>query len=130
MMSFPGDNTVRKSPVDRRSHARFSASFEIEGASGPGGSTARMVASDLSLGGLYCSSAADFPEMTRLAVRLLLPADMDGRQASESLDLEAVVVRRKKLPSASGSQRVELALFFTSMSDAQRERIARFLAHA
>lgn len=121
---------MRKSPVDRRSHARFTASFELEGASEPGGSIARMVASDLSLGGLHCSSAADFPEMTRLAVRLLLPADGATRPVAEPLDLEAVVVRRKKLQSAAGSPRVELALFFTSMSDFQRERLAKFLAHA
>jgi hypothetical protein len=121
---------VRKSTVDRRSHARFSASFEIEGASEEGGSIARMVASDLSLGGLYCSSTADFPEMTRLAVRLLLPSTPSGRPASDPLDVEAVVVRRKKLPSSAGSSRVELALFFTSMSDLQRERLAKYLAHS
>jgi PilZ domain-containing protein len=130
MVHFPGEDDVRKSPVDRRSHARFTASFEVEGATQPGGSVARMVASDLSLGGIYCSSAADFPEMTRLAVRLLLPSDGASRSAAEPLDLEAVVVRRKKLPSAAGTPRVELALFFTSMSDLQRERIAKFLAHA
>jgi hypothetical protein len=130
MVHFPGEDIVRKSPVDRRSHARFTASFEVEGASQPGGSVARMIASDLSLGGLYCSSTADFPEMTRLAVRLLLPSDGANRPAAESLELEAVVVRRKKLPSAAGAPRVELALFFTAMSDLQRERIAKFLAHA
>jgi hypothetical protein len=89
-----------------------------------------MVASDLSLGGLYCSSAADFPEMTRLAVRLLLPSNGARGADADPLDLEAVVVRRKKLPSSAGTPRVELALFFTSMSDLQRERIAKYLAHA
>jgi hypothetical protein len=79
-----------------------------------------MTASDLSLGGLYCSSSRDYPEMTRLAVRLRLD--------EEPLDVEAVVVRREPRESASGNGRYELALFFTSMSDDARETLARFLA--
>lgn len=87
---------------------------------------ARMVAQDLSLGGLYCSSPADFPEMTRLAVRLMIPEG--DSHAAQPLDLEAVVVRRQALPSTSGQNRFELALFFSSMSDVERERLARFIA--
>ena len=83
-----------------------------------------MVASDLSLGGLHCSSSQDYPEMTRLAVRLLLP--LGGRV--ETVDVEAVVVRRAELTSSSGGTRFELGLFFTSLRDEARERLARFLA--
>ena len=115
--------------VERRRHARFPRSFEIEGKDGSGGTVARMVASDLSLGGLYCSSSEDFAEMTRLAVRLLLPAIDDDKARPETLDAEAVVVRRRKIKSAAGNGRFELALFFTGISDADRERLARYLAH-
>jgi len=80
-----------------------------------------MTASDLSLGGLYCSSTRDYPEMTRLAVRLRLPSDAP-------IDVEAVVVRRERRASVSGEGRYELALFFTGMSDGARETLARFLA--
>lgn len=111
--------------AERRAHARFPRQFELEGAPGPDGTAARMVASDLSLGGLYCSSASDFAPMTRLAVRLFLP---DGSAKPAPLDVEAVVVRRKKLPSVSGGSRFELALFFTAMDDLARQRLARFLA--
>jgi hypothetical protein len=83
-----------------------------------------MVASDLSLGGLHCSSSRDYPEMTRLAVRLLLP---NGAR-TETIDVQAVVVRRAELASASGSDRFELGLFFTGMADETKERLARFLA--
>jgi len=83
-----------------------------------------MVASDLSLGGLHCSSSQDYPEMTRLAVRLMLP---DGKRV-EVFDVEAVVVRRAELASASGAERFELGLFFTGLSDEARARLARFLA--
>lgn len=112
------------SNLERRTHVRFPHRFEIEGPATGDGAAARMVASDLSLGGLYCSSSHDFPEMTRLAVRLQLP---DGASAAP-VDVEAVVVRRKPLPSTTGNGRFELALFFTAMSDGAKETLARFLA--
>ncbi|HEX4825955.1 MAG TPA: PilZ domain-containing protein [Candidatus Polarisedimenticolaceae bacterium] len=112
--------------AERRSHARFRHQFEIEGPRDGAGAAARMVASDLSLGGLQCSSSHDYPEMTRLAVRLQLPSGT----SAEPVDLEAVVVRRRELPAAAGGGRYELALFFTSMNDDARERLARFLARA
>lgn len=110
--------------VERRSHARFPHQFEIEGREDEKGTVARMVASDLSLGGLHCSSSQDYPEMTRLAVRLVLP----NGERHEPLDVEAVVVRRMELASSAGGQRFELGLFFTGLSDEARARIARFLA--
>jgi hypothetical protein len=117
---------VTPSTVERRSHARFPHQFEIEGPQGDGGTVARMVASDLSLGGLHCSSSHDYPEMTRLAVRLLLP---NGSRV-ETVDVEAVVVRRTELASTSGAKRFEIGLFFTGLSDEARARLARFLARS
>jgi len=115
---------VSPTTVERRSHARFPHQFEIEGPQDENGTVARMVASDLSLGGLHCSSSTDYPEMTRVAVRLILP---NGGRV-ETLDVEAVVVRRMELASSSGSKRFELGLFFTGLSDEARTRLARFLA--
>jgi hypothetical protein len=118
---------LAKPTIERRAHARFRKSVEIEGRSSHGDATAMMIASDLSLGGLYCTSTTRFPEMTRLSVRLNLPGEGNNNGA---LELEAVVVREQKLDSASGNSRYELALFFTGMSDPQRERLARFLARS
>ncbi len=83
-----------------------------------------MVASNLSLGGLYCTSQADFPEMTRLAVRLVLPA---GNGEAEPLDLHAVVVRRNEVQHPTGNTSYELALFFTHMDESARKSIRSFL---
>ena len=110
--------------VERRSHARFPHQIEIEGFADGHGTVARMVASDLSMGGLLCSSSHDYPEMTRLAVRLLLP---NGKQG-ETVDIESVVVRRLELPSAAGAARFELGLFFTELTDEAKAALARFLA--
>jgi len=115
---------VTPTTVERRSHARFPHQFEIEGPQDSTGTVARMVASDLSLGGLHCSSSQDYPEMTRVAVRLMLP---NGGRV-DTLDVEAVVVRRMELASSSGAKRFELGLFFTGLSDDARARLARFLA--
>lgn len=84
-----------------------------------------MVASNLSLGGLYCTSQTDFPEMTQLAVRLLLPNESGE---NEPHDLQAVVVRRNEVQSSTGNRSYELALFFTKIEQAARDRIASFLA--
>jgi hypothetical protein len=88
-----------------------------------------MTANNLSVGGLYCTSTADFPEMTRLAVRLMLPVERGNPAETEPLDLEAVVVRREQLDSHSGGEpRYELALFFTRVDDEARERLSGFVA--
>ncbi len=86
---------------------------------------ARMVTSDLSLGGVHCISTADFPEMTRLAVRLMLPATTGND--TEPLDIEAVVVRREPYRSVNGEPRFELALFFTHMENTDRDMLTRYL---
>jgi hypothetical protein len=113
--------------VERRAHTRFPKTFEIEGAPAEGSAVARMVASDLSLGGLYCTSTVDFPEMTRLGVRMLLPST-EGQESP--VDLEAVVVRRKKHMTRTGNARYELGLFFPRLTDEQREIISSFLARS
>lgn len=112
---------------ERRIHQRYPASFELAGSPEAGGVTARLVASNLSLGGLYCTSDRDFPEMTRLAVRLMLPSQSGGGGDLEPVEVAAVVVRRKKLSSITNRDRFELALLFTALDTAQRERIAHFL---
>ena len=109
---------MSKTTVERRTSPRKARTFELQGRAGAG-ELARMTACDLSIGGLYCTSTTDFPEMTRLAVTLLLP---------DPVDVEAIVVRRKTVNgSATGRPRYELALFFHAMTDAQRSRIAAFL---
>ena len=85
-----------------------------------------MEARDLSMGGLRCVSSADFPEMTRLGVTLQLP-DQESDAVSD-VDVEAVVVRRIEMKSATNDQpRYELALFFTSIDEMAKARLRRYL---
>ena len=64
---------MSKPATERRAHRRVEATFPMQGVPEAGGVVARMVAKDLSRGGLRCTSSADYPEMTRLAVTLLIP---------------------------------------------------------
>ena len=98
---------------------------ELEGEHPEHGVVARMTASNLSLGGVYCVSSHDFPEMTRLAVRMTLPAS--GKTAIP-LDLEAVVVRREPIESLSSDHpRYHLALFFTRIDERHKTMLADYL---
>ncbi len=116
---------MTNSSIERRAHKRVRSSIEIVGGPLPGGTTARMIASNLSLGGVMCTSTADYPEMTRLAVRLMLPLRNDGPRP---VDVEAVVVRRRVLPRRSGDDgRFELALLFTRFADTERELLSSFI---
>ena len=112
--------------TERRAHARYPRRLEVESTLPTDGKVARMVADNLSLGGLYCTSPVGYDEMTRLAVRLMLPSESaPGR--TDPLDIEAVVVRRRELQSSTRDQRYELALFFPAITDDQRCRLERFL---
>jgi hypothetical protein len=117
--------TEPKHGRERRVHERTDATLEMQGTPEDGGVVARMVTSNLSMGGLHCVSTANFPEMTRLAVRLMLP--LQSCNGNEPLDLEAVVVRQRELQSSAGESRYELALFFTGLDNGLKERLARFL---
>ena len=115
-------------PSERRAHPRIPANLELQATPEKGGVVARMTAENLSVGGLYCTSNADFPEMTRVAVRLMLPISGNGHHSTQPVEIEAVVVRREPLPAGSnGKDRFKLALFFTAMDDVVRERISNFL---
>jgi len=117
---------MNKSGSDRRAHRRVPASFTVQSSGAPGAVVARMVADNLSMAGLHCTSSADFPELTRLAVRLLLPVDGARTTETNAVDVEAVVVRRQEAPS-SGEKRFHLALFFTKLDDTAKRRLASFI---
>ena len=113
---------------NRRVHERHDTRFEIRGTPDQGGVVARMVARNLSLGGLYCTSSTDFPEMTRLAVRLMLPSEGGGPAAeTEPIELEAVVVRRDKSNGSGGGPRYDLALYFTGVNEQAKGQLQRYL---
>lgn len=120
---------MSKTGIDeRRAHQRRDTRIDIHGTPDRGGVVARMVARNLSLGGLYCTSSTDFPEMTRLAVRLMLPRGNGAADTQvEPVDIEAVVVRREEANGSSGHPRFDLALYFTNLNETSRGQLQRYL---
>jgi c-di-GMP-binding flagellar brake protein YcgR len=113
-------------PTERRAHPRHAAELTLDASVEEGGVVARMITRDLSLGGVYCTSRADFPEMTRLAVRLMVPTGNNGD--TRGLEIEAVVVRRREILEGNGGEpRYELGLYFTRMDDEARAEISRLI---
>ncbi len=112
---------------DRRVHPRKATDLTVQGTPEQGGVVARMVARNLSVGGLYCTSTVDFPEMTRLAVRLMLPLTGNGDNRTAPLDVEAVVVRREEVNGSSGATRYELGLYFTKIEDVVRNQLKQYI---
>jgi hypothetical protein len=117
---------VSESGIERRRHARVEASVDVHGQCERGEIVARMVTNNLSMAGLHCTSTTDVPEMTRLAVRLLLPSG--NGQGLVPIELEAVVVRRVPASAAaSGEARFDLALFFTRVDDSAKQHLSSFI---
>ena len=117
---------MSQSTPERRSHPRVDTRVQIQGTPESGAVVARMETSNLSAGGVQCVSSVDFPEMTRLGVRLMLPS-AEGEDGLKPVDVEAVVVRRRELDSHGGRPRFELALFFTRVDDESRRFLMRFV---
>ena len=118
---------MSESSRDRRIYPRYSTNLEVQGTPHEGGVVARMVADNLSVGGLYCTSTVDFPEMTRLAVRLMLPVPQNGATVTVPVEFEAVVVRREKLSGCNGDTKYKLALFFTNVDTNAKDSLTRYL---
>ena len=118
---------LTKGIAERREHRRVETEVQLQVTPEDGGVVARLVASNISKGGLFCTSPSDFPEMTRLAVRLVLPDDQRPGHGAEEVDVEAVVVRRREVASVSGEPRYELGLFFTKVDDGARDTILRLI---
>lgn len=113
--------------MERRRNQRYPRNFALTGIDSSREVHTRMIARDLSLSGLSCTSDVCFDEMTRLALRLMLP--LDPAAEPETIELEAVVVRHRPIPSNNGESRFELALFFTGIQADTRDKLRRYLGN-
>lgn len=117
---------MSESVSDRRAHPRVDTAIDLHVRHGEAGDVARLMTCNLSLGGLYCTSRIRFAEMTRLALRMILPGS--GPDAGAPIDIQAVVVRCREVPSrTNGDPRYELALYFTQVDDEAKDRLGRYL---
>jgi c-di-GMP-binding flagellar brake protein YcgR len=113
-----------KDREDRRRHPRVEHRLRVESSNVE---TLELETIDLSAGGLRCTAPAFIAPMTKMALSLVLPA-APGDKTFAPIKGEAVVVRTEKLPTGEGAAGAcRVALFFSRMDDADRQRLQSFL---
>ena len=112
---------------EKRQHERVAERLTLQTMSAEYG-TIEMEVANLSLGGAYCVANHEIPAMTRLNLNIFLPST-DGRDARlhYPIDVEAVVVRAENLNSSPHDPEWRLALFFSRVSEDDRQVLARYL---
>jgi hypothetical protein len=108
---------------ERREHPRFPARLPVKTV-GPEGEF-ELVTGDVSLGGIKCHASHHIPEMTRMALKIEIP--FEG--SSEWISPKGIVVRVEPSEPVPGHSDYRVALFFVELSDADRDKLARYLDH-
>jgi c-di-GMP-binding flagellar brake protein YcgR len=113
---------------DKRRHPRVAQRIRVRSSSRE---AVELETIDLSAGGLSCTAPAFLPLMTKLAVSLVLPghkSSVSGSDDSQVVNGEAIVVRTDPSSPVQGNGSYRVALFFSRMEGADRERLLDFLA--
>ena len=82
---------------------------------------------DLSAGGLRCTAPVFLSPMTRMALSLVLPPGPGGSDEEQVVSGEAVVVRSEPAAPGKPGELYNVALFFSRMEEADRQRLQNFL---
>jgi PilZ domain-containing protein len=113
---------------DKRRHPRVAHRVKVRSSSRE---AVELETIDLSVGGFSCTAPAFLPLMTKLALSLVLPTDhssaADKQNGLETVRGEAVVVRTEPPAPVDGQAAYRVALFFSKMDDADRQRLHDFL---
>ncbi len=116
---------------DRRREPRVAAGFQggltQDGRSDlHGPETAdRVSVKDISASGVCCHSDHELPEMSLVRLELLLPGE-EGPLAEVPVRCAGAVVRSEPIPESTYPS-WEVALYFTEISDQDRDRIRAFV---
>lgn len=86
----------------------------------------RIETLNLSGGGFYATANREIPELTRLGLRLVLPAFGRDDAQERTIDCQAVVVRCHSEDSPGGTYR--LAACFVGLDSVQQRAIERYVA--
>lgn len=113
--------TPSKAPMERRRHPRIRSRLPLE--LRRGGTFEIIETIDLSCIGANCRIHRPLPEMTRLQIILSLPTGDDGAPV-DLVSCDGVVVRSER--RGDGDHRI--AIFFDDIPDADKEKLARFIA--
>src|SRR5262249_28776386 len=81
---------------------------------------------NLSVAGIACTTSCAYHEMTRVKITLDLEPEKTGA-AGFRLEVTGAVVRCRPLRHGTGQRRYEVALYFTDLGDAAREKLAELV---
>jgi hypothetical protein len=113
--------------TERRKHPRIATEIVLRGMPEDGGDSVQLVTENVSMGGVYCTSSVDLPEMTCLAVQMTLPGVGGDGSSADVIDVQAVVVRRELISDEEGTH-FKLALLFTYLDERATELLSKYLA--
>ncbi len=83
---------------------------------------------NVSANGVYFSSTAHIPPLTRLQIVLLLPEILDGKkETTREVACEGVVVRAEPDSEEKSGSKFEIACYFTSITDSDREHLEKYI---
>ena len=83
---------------------------------------------NVSANGVYFASKADIPPLTRLQIVLLLPEILDGeKETTREVACEGVVVRAEPSSQEKSRSKFEIACYFTSITDSDREHLENYI---
>jgi len=84
---------------------------------------------NISASGAYCKVSKPIPELTKLAVTLLVPVQKGGVLKDQDVYCEGVVVRSEKVIQDNQPDQFFVAIFFSNMSNENREILKAYVAH-
>jgi hypothetical protein len=116
---------------ERRRAPRAPINVELElSGDAVGGEGALLTESlNLSTEGVYCTSPRYIAPLTKLELTLMVPwEDAQGRTGKRGIRCEAVTVRSYPERESPNCKSYEVACYFTSMTEEDRETLRDFLA--
>lgn len=112
--------------IERRSSVRVPARLAME--IKIGGADATEVSSlNVSANGVYFASSTYIPVLTKLDITLDLPTEGGGDKRGDSVSCRGVVVRTQPEEEQPGLSEYEIACFFTSIDEADRETLESYI---
>ena len=120
------DVDVPKKAKDRRKQPRTSRNVPLSLGKTEPGVLNRV--DNISSSGVLCQTAKKLPLMSKVAMELMLEMPDTLSDETERITCQGVVVRSKRNPDEKTGG-YGTAIFFTRMSEEDREKLGRFVDH-
>lgn len=113
-------------PVERRGAVRIPAKLAMEIQIREGGSS-KVESINVSANGVYFKSPTYIPVLTKLDITLDLPNKQDSKARGKIVSCSGVVVRTEPESEAEGTSEYEIACYFTSIDNSDKETLESYI---